>query len=173
MKKTTQLYAQQGVSLVGAIFILVILAAIGVAMVTLSSTTTSTSALNVEQKRAYYAAKSGMEWAIKQVLLNDEAASDGDPATINNDSCTGLDKTLADNFSINNFALIVGCSATCCNLADTDCTSSYCCDDDATPGDCSLNPRVTKLNVTASKGSSGDIYQVSRTIQTTISHDSP
>lgn len=139
---------QQGMSLVSAIFILVALASIGAAMVTLSTTSATTSTLNIEQQRAYYAARSAMEWAIKTVADND--------SSFNSDSCSGLGSlTVLENFSIT-----ISCSATCPNTS--------CCSDNT---QCSLTPRVSVITITASKGNSGEIYRISRTIQTTTSYD--
>ncbi|MCU7834416.1 MAG: hypothetical protein KZQ83_04100 [gamma proteobacterium symbiont of Taylorina sp.] len=150
-------YSQQkGVSLVGAIFIVVALASIGAAMVTLSGTTATTSVLNIEQQRAYYTARSGMEWAIKTVLDTDSTSTA---------SCTnisGVSFTSNEGFTIT----VDAC---------TDCASSggSCCDESTTPGSCTINPRVTTIKITAEKGNNGDIYHVSRSIQTTTSYDGP
>jgi len=141
---------QQGMSLVSAIFILVALSAIGIAMVTLSTTTATTSTLNIEQKRAYYAAKSGMEWAIKTISTTSLAVS----------SCTnisGISFTSKEGFNI----IVDSCS-------DCSAGGGTCC---ATQVACTSSPRVTTIKITASKGSIGEIYHVSRTIQTTTSYD--
>ncbi|MCW8929510.1 MAG: hypothetical protein OQL19_04650 [Gammaproteobacteria bacterium] len=143
---------QQGVSLVGAIFIMVALAAVGIAMVTLNSTTTTTSALNVQQSRAYFSAISGSEWAIARI-----AANDNNYAT-NNDSCSGVDGQL---FVVDQFDWRFTCSSTCNSAAS-------CCHSLA---DCQLSPRVSEVTVTASDGGIGETYRVSRTIQVTVSYD--
>jgi MSHA biogenesis protein MshP len=57
---------QAGFSLVSAIFLLVVLAALGAAMVTISTMQQQSSALDVQGVRAYQAAKAGLEWALYQ-----------------------------------------------------------------------------------------------------------
>ena len=138
----------KGFSLPGAIFIMVALAAIGIAMVTLNTTTATTSALNIEQTRALLAARGTMEWAIKKVVDNDDA--------FNADSCDGLSSVT----SVEGFNISISCSGTCPDVS--------CCNDAA---QCNITPRVTLISITASKGSSGDTFYVRRRIETTISYD--
>jgi len=57
---------QAGFSLITAIFLLVVLAALGVAMVTISTMQHQSSALDVQGVRAYEAAKAGIEWGLYQ-----------------------------------------------------------------------------------------------------------
>lgn len=59
--------AQHGFSIVAAIFILVVLAALGAFMVTISTTQAIGSALDIQGSRAYQAARSGIEWGVWQV----------------------------------------------------------------------------------------------------------
>lgn len=56
----------RGSALVMAIFLLVVLAALGVALVGVSTTQHTTSALDVVGVRAYLAARAGAEWGIYQ-----------------------------------------------------------------------------------------------------------
>ncbi len=58
----------QGFSLISAIFLLVVLAALGVAMVTISTVQHQSSALDVQGSRAYQAARAGIEWGVFQRL---------------------------------------------------------------------------------------------------------
>lgn len=62
--------AQHGFSLVSAIFLLVVIAALGTFAVTLSTTQQQSSALDVMGARAYQAARAGIEWGAYQVLPN-------------------------------------------------------------------------------------------------------
>ena len=55
-----------GVGLVTAIFLLVVLAAMGVAAVTLFNSQQASSALDIEGARAYQAARAGIEWGLFQ-----------------------------------------------------------------------------------------------------------
>jgi MSHA biogenesis protein MshP len=61
------LQRMQGVSLVTAIFLLVVLSGLAVAMVTLSTTAQTSSMLDVQGTRAYLAARAGTEWGVYQV----------------------------------------------------------------------------------------------------------
>jgi MSHA biogenesis protein MshP len=65
---------QQGFSLVTAIFLLVVIAALGVFAVTLSTTQQQSAALDVMGARAYQAARAGIEWGAYQVLPNSAVA---------------------------------------------------------------------------------------------------
>jgi MSHA biogenesis protein MshP len=65
----TRLY-QRGFTMVAAIFLLVILAALGAFMLTFSSTQHLTSAQDIQGSRAYWAARAGLEWAISSVKTN-------------------------------------------------------------------------------------------------------
>jgi MSHA biogenesis protein MshP len=53
-----------GVGMVTAIFLLVVLAGLAVAMVSLTSTQQSSAALDEQGARAYQAARAGLEWAL-------------------------------------------------------------------------------------------------------------
>ena len=57
----------QGFSIVSAIFLLVVLAFLGVAMTTFSSTQHQSAAMDVMGSRAYQAARAGVEWAAFKV----------------------------------------------------------------------------------------------------------
>jgi MSHA biogenesis protein MshP len=57
-----------GVGLVTAIFLLVVLAGLAVAMVSLSGAQQAGSALDVQGARAYQAARAGIEWGLYQNL---------------------------------------------------------------------------------------------------------
>ena len=58
---------QCGASLVSAIFLLVVLATLAVAMVTLTTSQQTASALDVQGSRVYLAARAGAEWGVYQV----------------------------------------------------------------------------------------------------------
>ena len=89
---------QHGFSMVTAIFLLVVLAGLGAAMVTLSTSQNQSSALDVMGSRAYQAARAGIEWAAYQV--------------INNSSCPPL--TTLNNLggTLSPFAVTVRCTTT-------------------------------------------------------------
>lgn len=62
------LHAMRGFSLISAIFLLVILAGLGAAMVAISTVQHTSSALDVQGARAYQAARTGIEWGLFQKL---------------------------------------------------------------------------------------------------------
>ena len=56
--------AQRGFAAIAAIFLVVVLAALGGFMLTFSNTQQLTSAQDVQGSRAYWAARAGLEWGI-------------------------------------------------------------------------------------------------------------
>lgn len=66
---------QHGVGLVTAIFLLVALAGLAVAGVTLFTSQQVTSSLDVLGARAYQAARAGIEWGVYQQLRNNQCKS--------------------------------------------------------------------------------------------------
>jgi MSHA biogenesis protein MshP len=64
----TRRLRQTGFGLVSAIFLVVVLALLGTAMVAISTTQQQSSALDIEGVRAYQAAKAGIEWGLYQRL---------------------------------------------------------------------------------------------------------
>ncbi len=62
-----RLARQHGFSIVAAIFILVVLAALGAFMVNISTSQQVGSALDIQGVRAYQAARAGIEWGLYQV----------------------------------------------------------------------------------------------------------
>ncbi len=58
----------RGIAAISALFLLVVLAALGAFMVTFSNTQQLTSAQDVRGTQAYWAARAGLEWAIPQVI---------------------------------------------------------------------------------------------------------
>lgn len=58
---------QRGFTMISAIFLLVILAALGAFIVTVSTMSQTSSAMDVLSARAYQAARSGIEWGVYQV----------------------------------------------------------------------------------------------------------
>ena len=66
---------QKGLSLVTAIFLLVVLAGLAAVMMTFFNVQQQTSSMDVMGTRAYQAARAGIEWASYQVLQNSGACS--------------------------------------------------------------------------------------------------
>lgn len=67
--------AQRGFSIVSAIFLLVVLSALGAFMVTFSSVQHVTSAQDLQGARAYQAARAGIDWGAYRVLRNSSCAT--------------------------------------------------------------------------------------------------
>src|SRR4030067_2020097 len=66
--------SSKGFSLVSAIFLLVVIAALGTFAMTLSTTQHQSAALDVMGARGYQAARAGVEWGAYQVLPASGAA---------------------------------------------------------------------------------------------------
>jgi MSHA biogenesis protein MshP len=64
---------QRGIGLVGAIIVLVLMAGIGAAVVTLNTNQQTVSAMDVMQSRALLAARSGLEWGLLNWRVNNGA----------------------------------------------------------------------------------------------------
>lgn len=75
---------KNGFAIISAIFLLVVLAALGAFMLSFSNTQHLTSAQDVQGSRAYWAARGGLEWAISTVQTNSAAcpAAGIAPATL-------------------------------------------------------------------------------------------
>lgn len=93
--------------MVAAIFLLVVLAALGTLMLTFSNTQQLTSAQDVQGSRAYWAARAGIEWGIYQVLDpgNTTAVAPADPGWPNLPACPA-----PTSLSLEPFAVMVTCN---------------------------------------------------------------
>ncbi len=69
---------QRGIGLVGTIFILVVLSSLAAYMVRLSMVQHITTSMSIQSVRAWYAAVSGLEWAVSRI------ENGGCPATPSN-----------------------------------------------------------------------------------------
>ena len=95
--------AQRGFSIITAIFLLVVLSFLGIAMVSFSTSQHQSSAMDVMGSRAYQAARAGMEWAAFNVPQSSYNA--GTPATCATSFAAGsLGGTLTP------FAVTVSCA---------------------------------------------------------------
>ena len=77
---------QGGFAAIAAIFLVVVLAALGGFMLTFSNTQQLTSAQDVQGSRAYWAARAGLEWGIASAA----AACPASPTTLTVDTFTVL-----------------------------------------------------------------------------------
>lgn len=98
---------QRGFSLVSAIFLLVVIAALGTFAVTLSTTQQQSAALDIMGARAYQASRTGIEWGAYQVLPVSAAsfASTCRTAGSSSQTLSGLPNSLAG------FTVTVQCNA--------------------------------------------------------------
>jgi MSHA biogenesis protein MshP len=73
---------EQGFAAISAIFLLVVLAALGAFMLTLSNTQQLTSAQDVQGSRAYWAARSGIEWAVAAIAATPTLCPGATPSLV-------------------------------------------------------------------------------------------
>ncbi len=71
---------QQGFAAIVAVFLVVVLAALGAFMVTFSNTQQLTSAQDVQGSRAYWAARAGLEWGVSSAIA--ASACPASPTTL-------------------------------------------------------------------------------------------
>lgn len=79
MRKSHQHSLQRGLSLVSALFLLVVLASLAAVAVRIGGVQQQTVVLAMQSSRAYAAARAGVEWAAYQALTNSACAA----ATLN------------------------------------------------------------------------------------------
>jgi len=103
---------QRGFGLVTAIFLLVLLAGLGVAMLTLSTVQHQSSALDILGSRAYQASRAGIEWAGFQVVQSSVLAPPsgmGGFTALCQAASTSSSVSLAGTLS--DFSVMVSCNA--------------------------------------------------------------
>lgn len=97
------IHRQRGFAAISAIFLIVVMGALGAIMLTVSNTQHSTSVQDVQGTRAYWAAQGGLEWLISSVVASAPDASATTPAAV----CpTGAKPQRLDGFT-----LVVSCIA--------------------------------------------------------------
>ncbi len=100
----------RGFSLITAIFLIVILAALGAFMVTFTSLQQTTVQADVLGVRAYYAARAGIDWALYRALDPENTIAPGAaafaPCPVTTPTLTGLGGSLAP------FSVTVTCTLT-------------------------------------------------------------
>lgn len=80
---------QRGFSLISTLFMLVVLAALGAYMVRLNVAQQTTTTLSLQSVRAWYAATSGLEWAVYRIN-----SSNSCPAVLSSFAAEGFTITL-------------------------------------------------------------------------------
>lgn len=92
--------AQQGFTMVTAIFILVVLAALAAAIAVISTTQQIGSANDIQGAKAYQAARAGIEWGVYQVTRSSICAASTNftltPASLSDFTITVTCETFAD-----------------------------------------------------------------------------
>ena len=98
---------QRGLSLLTAIFLMVVLGMLGAFMISVTGLQQSTSVMDVQGVRAYEAARAGVEWGAWQVLdPNDAIGSSALP------TCPASPTNLTPAGTLSSFTVTVTCSAT-------------------------------------------------------------
>jgi MSHA biogenesis protein MshP len=59
---------QKGITLIGAIFVVVIVSLLGIYLVKITGSQRQTVVMNLQSARAYYAANAGIEWGIARLV---------------------------------------------------------------------------------------------------------
>lgn len=106
--------ASKGFSLITAIFLLVVIAALGTFAVTLSTTQHQSEAMDVLASRAYQAARAGVEWGAFQITHSGVAAN-GFAADCQGSGAlhaTAAQPTLPAGTLLSGFSLGIACGAT-------------------------------------------------------------
>jgi MSHA biogenesis protein MshP len=96
-----------GFAAIAAIFLVVVLAALGAFMLTFSNTQQLSSAKDVQGSRAYWAARAGLEWGIGSVVASASSPAPcpvlpvpATPSSLPSASSTLLPLTLEGGFSV-------------------------------------------------------------------------
>lgn len=103
-------FSEHGFSLISAIFLLVVIAALGTFAVTLSTTQQQSAALDVLGSRAYQAARAGIEWGAFQITQSGVAGSAF--ATNCQSGATASQPVLPAGTQLSVFSVNVTCGAT-------------------------------------------------------------
>lgn len=70
MKRMSAMHRNSGLSVITAVFLLLILSALGLFIVNLSTVQNTTSAFDLQGSRAYHAARTGLEFGAFQAIVN-------------------------------------------------------------------------------------------------------
>lgn len=136
---------QRGFSLVSAIFLLVVLSALGAFMLTFSTVQHTSSAQDMQGGRAYQAARAGIEWGLYQVLQMP-------PSPAAAPECPASPSSLALGGGLSSFAVTVTCTRSNPDFTEQDRTV-----------------RAYSIVSTATSGTAGSAHFVSRQLEVTVS----
>lgn len=130
---------QRGVALVSAIFLIVVFAALGAYMVTLSGVEQTTMSRALVNARTYYAARAGLEWGIHRATA---------PPTFGNGECAASTQFGLTGYGLDDVQITV------------ECVSNY-----YTPG---MNTYVYLIASTARYGTAGTVDYAERKLEATV-----
>jgi MSHA biogenesis protein MshP len=142
---------QQGFALVAAIFIIVVLAMLGVMMVTIGGIQRATTSAAVLGARAYHAARTGVEWGIHGALNNTVATCGNSPSPPNPPTTNNFNLSVN---GLNGFTVTVVCGYT----EHRELNNPY---------------NIYVITATATFGAFGSDSYVSRTLRTTVTDAPP
>ena len=115
----TRRHRQAGVGLVTAIFLLVVLAGLAVAMVSVYTAQQSSANLDLQGARAYQAARAGLEWGLFQDLRNNTCNASSSFALPAGTSLSGFTVVVSCNKKGAEKGLLqVVITSVACNIAD-------------------------------------------------------
>ena len=97
---------QSGFAAIAAIFLIVVLAALGGFMLTFSNAQHVSSAQDTQGSRAYWAAMAGLEWGMSSVVAGSV-------------SCPAPPAVFANNLTIDTMRVVISCSARAYTEAST------------------------------------------------------
>jgi MSHA biogenesis protein MshP len=102
---------ERGFVIVSAIFLLLVLGMLGTFIVTLSNVQSTTSATDVDGVRAQWAARSGLDWASYQVLVNSGAYACA-TGCVPGSCIVPANATATNNLTMGSYVVTVSCSCT-------------------------------------------------------------
>lgn len=147
--RSVRVRLQRGFSIVTAIFLIVVLALIGVYMVYITGLQQGSQQIDLQGVRAYQAARAGVEWAAFQVLDPNNTLNPATCGTL--PSCPAASTTLPTLAgSLSPFAVVVTC-------AETSTTEG------------NRQVKVFAITSTATTGTPGSPGYVNRQVQATMS----
>lgn len=85
----------QGFSLVSTIFILIILGLASSYIVSLSAVARETSIRSIQGERAFFSARSGIEWAVREIVLDSTQCPSNTTLTLSQGGLNGFQATVS------------------------------------------------------------------------------
>lgn len=141
---------ERGFSLIGAIFVLVVLALIGAFMITIGTVQQTTVSQAVQASRASHAARSGIEWGIAQALnAATRAATCGAPPPPNPTTAPAATTLTLSGPGLDGFTVAVTCNYSR-HQETSECFNVY------------------RITARAQSGAFGEPHYVSRDIETRV-----